>query len=307
MKASKQISHKIGILTIVVGLAIYCIGSQLWDQWLASQKSGKFTICFESATSNEAQPEQIEKVRQIFDALPVKIPESSIIRKRREAIALHESGGDPSRISPTGCAGLLAISKIINGSKRCCESNEQGEIPRPYYWCQNERRTQRYSCDVNDWRFNPQSSILYALSSIESIDPPLSTYSPDAQLMGTGLFWNAGLFTLTKPLSEITTPEKAVQSIYFGKYEPYIYWDNLTLANKLAEIYDYLAFLQEHVTGDMHKNQSLCIAYSGSQEGGAITQPGLFQKTINSLTCAKVSLFRLSFGVYLQHDALFCQ
>jgi len=201
-------------------------------------------LCFREPVL--APPDDAVRARVAALAGEVAEPERSWIR----ALATHESGGDAGAISPTGCAGPLAIQSC-EGCAPCCVADAADRSPRYYDRCDSERR-RGYRCDrASDPRFRPDFSVDYAERRLGALRRRLARSPAGGHAFAGALAasWNAGSGVFDGFPTGLTTPEATIGRLAFGAAQPYRAWAPEDLWNKVVEIYDYVAWLDYLAAG----------------------------------------------------------
>jgi len=195
-------------------------------------------LCFREPVL--APPDDAIRARVAALTAAVDEPERSWIR----ALATHESGGEAGAISPTGCAGPLAI-RSCDGCTPCCIADAADRSPRYYDRCDSESRS-GYRCDpASDPRFRPGYSVDYAERRLGALRRRLARAPGGGHTFAGALAasWNAGAGVFDRFPEGLAGPPEVIARLAFGAAEPYRAWAPEDLWNKVVEVYDYVAWL----------------------------------------------------------------
>lgn len=201
-------------------------------------------LCFREPAL--APPDDAIRARVATLAATVAEPERSWIR----ALATHESGGDAFAVSPTGCAGPLAIQRC-DGCTPCCVADAADRSSRYYDRCDSERLN-GYRCDLqSDPRFRPGYSVGYAERRLRDLQRRLARVPAEGHTFAGALAasWNAGAGVFDRFPEGLAGPQEVIARLAFGAAEPYRTWTPEDLWNKVVEVYDHVAWLDYLAAG----------------------------------------------------------
>ncbi len=214
------------------------------------------------------------------------------------ALMTHESGGDASAISPTGCAGPLALAGC-RGCTPCCRADAGDGSAAFYDRCRSEA-TAGYLCDRSlDPRFRPKFALAVAAAKLATLERRLAAAPPGSFAYPAALAtsWNAGPGVFADFPAGLVSAERAIERLDFAASPSYAGWLPRDRWNKVVEVYDYTLWLT--LLGDFWRGVETAPPPPAGErcfdvEGGRFTvagrQPGDYRR---------VPVLRLRFGRYL--------
>jgi hypothetical protein len=197
------------------------------------------SICFRTAALGPPPAEVHALVAEVTRGLAE--PRRAWIR----SLITHESAGVADAISPTGCAGLLAIQSC-RGCTPCCIADPEDPSPRFYDRCGSEERS-GWRCDpARDPRFRPAFALAYAERRIAALERRLARDRvPETRFaVALATSWNAGSGIFVDYPRGLDSATAALERLDFGTAEPYRSWTPEDRWNKVVEIHDYVLWLE---------------------------------------------------------------
>jgi len=160
------------------------------------------------------------------------------------ALMTHESAGVADAISPTGCAGPLAIQSCF-ACTPCCVSDERDRSSRIYDSCSWEE-SHGYLCDRGgDRRFRYGWATSVAARKLHALRGSLAGLADGDFSFAVALAvrWNAGSGSVGDFPHGLTSATAAVEKLRLLAVEPYRSWSPEDRWNKVVEVYDYALWL----------------------------------------------------------------
>lgn len=243
---------------------------------LAQSTDLPFTVCFRPQAPKPVSSrveKEVSRIKPVIQQLSKNFLHGKQSAGWLEALVIHESGGDPLAVSPTGCAGLLAFARPFDQNPQCCKRDEGDKWEYEYDLCSSEI-INGYGCSYStDARFNPSRSLERGFKDLERFWMMLESAAA-ADTIDTAsaltVFWNAGTDLLPAFPKGLKSEKKLLERINFTGVAPYYRWTNHGRANKLIEIYDYAAWLS-FLRGRKLQGQPalICIDYRPQTKGAA--------------------------------------
>jgi len=255
------------------------------------------SICF--ADPLPEAPDASTRARVLADTRRLDGREAPWIR----ALMTHESAGVADAVSPTGCAGPLAIASCP-GCTPCCVGDARDGASRVYDRCDWEREN-GYLCDPRrDPRFREDFSVDFAKRKIRALETRVANTVPRdfSFTVALAVAWNAGASSVTDFPHGLTSATAAAERLRLFAVEPYRSWSDEDRWNKLVEVYDYALWLEA-----LHRSWESPTTPRGPATPHA-TAPGVrcFDVSAGGFVAAprragdyrRVSILRLRFGRY---------
>jgi hypothetical protein len=215
------------------------------------------------------------------------------------ALMTHESGGDVAAISPTGCAGPLAIA-ACRGCTPCCVADDGDGSDRIYDRCRSEER-HGFLCDRSlDPRFRPAFALAIARQKLAALEgrlagAPAGSFAYPVALAAS---WNAGPGVFADFPAGLRSAESAVERLDFAASRSYAGWSERDRWNKVVEVYDYALWLA--LLGELWRDPATaappppagerCFDVDGGRFTAAARRAGDYRR---------IAVVRLRFGRYL--------
>jgi hypothetical protein len=228
-------------LTAAAAVGSVVVGAVAAGAPRAATSAPAATICFDEPRIGPPPPEVHSRVAALTEGLAE--PERAWIR----ALMTHESGGALGAVSPTGCAGPLAIQGC-RGCTPCCVSDELDRSPRPYDRCSHEAAHGYLCSPATDPRFGAEFPLDYARGRIGGLRERLGADDFSFRT-ALALSWNAGSRAVAGYPDGLAGAAAAVERLDLRGVEPYCAWPEADRWNKLVEVYDYVLWfdaLAEH-------------------------------------------------------------
>lgn len=253
------------------------------------------SLCF--APPALALPEAATRARVAALTLRLDGPTAPWIR----ALMTHESGGDATAISPTGCAGPLALLDC-RGCTPCCRADAGDGSSSHYARCRFEA-THGYRCDRSrDPRFRPKFAVAVAAAKLAALERRLAGATPGSFSYPVALAasWNAGPGVFADFPAGLDSAAGAIERLDFAASRSYAGWSNGDRWNKVVEVYDYALWLP--LLGDYWRDaraappppaSASCFDVAGGRFTAGARRPGAYRQ---------VPIQRLRFGRYLPDE-----
>jgi hypothetical protein len=197
------------------------------------------SLCFAEPALSPPDAATRSRVERLTDGIAG--PESIWVR----ALMTHESAGVAGAISPTGCAGPLAIQSCP-GCTPCCVADERDRSPAHYDRCSYEA-THGYLCRPDrDPRFREGFSIAIARQKIAALQKRLNRLaSKDFSFpVALAVSWNAGPGVFDDFPAGLDSAGAAIARLDLRRSRSYGAWTPQDRWNKVVEIYDYVRWLE---------------------------------------------------------------
>ncbi|HXE80218.1 MAG TPA: hypothetical protein VNK41_05675 [Vicinamibacterales bacterium] len=294
----------------IAGLGLATLGAlRAASAAILRRDEARFAVCFAPPRLAPPPPEIHARVAAYDGELDrfLSAGDPPAFRGFARAIVTHESGGDPRAISPTGCAGLVAISAPPPGYRACCEVDDGDGSLEGYDRC-NSEAANGYRCSPDDPRFTPAYSMAFVADRFRRIHQVIAANrrggpAADPRVV-VPLAWNAGLGVFRPFSSAMRSERSALEHLDFSGKPPYPTFRVRGHANKIVEIYDYLAwfrFLSEYweggTPGAPEDTNLVCVDYAGGANRVATLPPGLRAALIRRIA-VPTAIRRLAFGRY---------
>jgi len=287
-----------GALAAALALAATaCSGRSTGAPGAASGGLAASSLCFTEPALSPPDAATRARVEKLTDG--VAGPEGVWVR----ALMTHESAGVVDAISPTGCAGPLAIQRCP-GCTPCCVSDARDRSPAFYDRCSYEA-THDYGCRRDrDPRFREGFAIAIASRKVLALEKELAMPARGrfSFPVALALSWNAGPGVFDGFPAGLDSADAAIARLDFRRSRSYEGWTPRDRWNKVVEVYDYVRWL-EALSAFWRAPGADAMA---SQPGGVATGERCFDVDRERLTPAarhagpyrRVAILRLRFGRY---------
>jgi len=290
---------------VTVGMALR--GSPAWGL-------DAFAVCFTPAAVRDPDAQTVARVNAAVDAAggDAMLERSTATLVR--ALVSHESGGRWFAVSPTGCAGVVAMNRAHLGHvPPCCALDADDHAEYAYDLCNSESR-RRYRCDfVRDPRFRPRFALGVAVRRVGALEHRMGgtvACHPPAEVL-VPLLWNVGFDPFPTPPAGIG---EVFAQIDFRRGRDFLGWNRHALANKLVEIHDYLLWFDHltrfwagHERGHELRPPLLCAQYDPASwltRRSGLVVPGAQGRERIRREFRPLRVKRLEFGVYREDEVL---
>jgi hypothetical protein len=277
-----------------------------------------FTVCFRTPLASDPPADITSAVktstRDLESDLRSVAPSAELHASWVRALVTHESGGDPHAISPTDCAGLVAISPVnLQTYVPCCAFDPEDHAEYAYDLCNSEEQS-GYRCDVSkDPRFDVGYALEFAIRTLASFQLESGGALGRNPGVVIPVVWNLGSSAVVGFPSSIHDPVDVFSNLNFDLKGGYSWAGNHELANKVVELFDWMiwfshldAFWSGHTT-PAEPAATACIRYDPDRRIGGNRLWFMNASDVEAAArrMTRLRIKRLAFGRYSEEFVYF--